>query len=158
MIVFFFIFEYFIIEGVKNMCNNENQCNGIKDILEIICILQKNANNCDTGLLDTCDKGFLGNCMTPAMFNTRPVALYTCNNEPILMPTSRTADCTSAATSCIFRVEKIDDCTATLRVLVPEADPTTTATFTATDSFFTVNLHCVGALRCLPDTFVEGVC
>jgi len=142
------------------MCNNENgsSCNGIRDILEVINILQKNAGQCDSGLLDTCDKGFLGNCLTPVVFNTRPVVLYTCNNEPWVMPTSRTADCTAAVTSCVFRVEKLDDCTATLRVLVPTTDPTTGTTYTATDAFFTVNLSCVGALRCLPDTYIEGVC
>ena len=58
--------------------------------------------------------------------------------------------------SSVFRVEKVDGCCATFRVLAPNTDTTEVATypFEATNSFFTMNLNCVCALRCLQDTFV----
>ena len=57
------------------------------------------------------------------------------------------------------RVEKVDGECATFRVLAANTDPNTSATmpYVATNSFFTMNLDCVCALKCLNDTTVEGV-
>ena len=46
-----------------------------------------------------------------------------------------------------------------LNVLADNPDTTTSATipYVATNSFFTMNLNCVCCIRCLNDTFVEGV-
>ena len=57
-------------------------------------------------------------------------------------------------TSNIFRVEKVDGCCATLRVLTYNAG---TSTYTATNSFCTVNTDCCCSIKCLADTFVRGV-
>ena len=57
-------------------------------------------------------------------------------------------------TSNIFRVEKVDGCCATLRVLTYNAG---TSTYTATNSFCTVNTDCCCSIKCLADTYVEGV-
>lgn len=78
------------------------------------------------------------------------------------MPTTRiNVNCNDEGATCsnVFRVEKIDGCCATFRVLAENTDDTTSATipFVATNSFFTMNLNCVCALRCLPDTFVECI-
>lgn len=78
------------------------------------------------------------------------------------MPTTRdNVDCNTAGATCssVFRVEKIDGCCATFRVLAanPDAAEAATIPYVATNSFFTMNLNCVCTLRCLPDTYVECI-
>ena len=86
--------------------------------------------------------------------------LYTCcgNGTPWSMPTTKEdVTCGDVGVTCsnVFRVEKIDGCCATFRVLAPNPDTTDlTSPYVATNSFFTMNLNCVCALRCLNDTFV----
>lgn len=70
------------------------------------------------------------------------------------MPISK--DPNETTTSNVFRIEKIDGCCATFRVLVPSTD-TTTFPFESTNSFFTMNLNCVCSLRCLQDTFIDTI-
>ncbi len=133
------------------MCENtNNNCNCISDILNTICILQNEVCPGDT-CLNTCTRGFLGTNPT-SDYNTRPVTLYTANNTAIEMPISNTPGETT--TSNIFRVEKVDNCCCTLRVLTYD---TATSTYTATNSFFTVNTNCCCSVKCLADTFIEGV-
>ncbi len=146
------------------MCNNENNnsCQCISEILTVISILQKNANCSGDCCLDTCDRGFLGCGNTTMGCNTRPIMLYTCcgNGTPWSMPTTKTdGTCGDAGVTCsdVFRVEKIDGCCATFRVLAVNPDPETVAImpYVSTNSFFTMNLNCVCSLRCLNDTYVE---
>jgi hypothetical protein len=71
--------------------------------------------------------------------------------------------------SDVFRVEKIDECCATCRVLKrkkkhhemeerhEEDDDEERPEFESTNSFFTVDLHCVCIIKCLDDTFVEEI-
>ncbi len=139
-------------------CNNENkECKScIKGILEVICMIQNNAG--PTGGLNSCDRPSLGigpSCIT---CNTRPVILYTCcgNGVAWSMPTTRTETVTE--TSTVFRVEKIDGCCCTCRVLAPNPDTTSTYPYVSTDSIFTIDINCISAIRCLNDTYVEGVC
>ncbi len=138
------------------MCNNDN-CKCISEILTVISILQQNASCCDS-CLETCDRGFLGSTSTVLGYNTRPIMLYMCGSTDtaLAMPTTR-EDVTGEVTSTVFRIEKIDGCCATFRVLAPNTDTTEQATipYISTNSFFTVNLNCVCCLRCLPDTLVE---
>lgn len=141
------------------MCNNENtDCKCINEILQVICILQQNAN-CGEACLDTCDRGFLGCSTTSLGCNTRPIMLYTCcgNGTPWSMPISKSA--TENTKSNVFRIEKIDGCCATFRVLATNTDEDEVATipFVATNSFFTMNLGCVCCLRCLQDTYIECI-
>lgn len=136
------------------MCNNDsNNCQCMSEILSVICMLQQNAS-CSDGCLDTCDRGFLGNTIASCNYNTRPIMLYTCggNGTALSMPTSK--DPTVTTTSNVFRVEKVDGCCCTCRVLTPNTDETATEPYTATNSFFTMNLNCLCCLRCLNDTFV----
>ena len=145
-----------INKGVDYMCNNNdtNTCeNCIADILKVILLLQQSVCPNDT-CLQTCDRGFLGqNCTT--FCNTRPITLYTCRSAstPLAMPISRNP--VETATSTVFRLEKLDDCCATFRVLAPNTDTTSSFPYEATNSFFTINLSCVCIIRCLEDTFVE---
>jgi hypothetical protein len=132
------------------MCNNNetNSHNCICDILKVILLLQQGACQNDT-CLETCDRGFLGQGAT-SFFNTRPVVLYTCSggSTPLAMPISR--DPAETTTGTIFRLEKLDNCCATFRVLTLTDD-----TYTATNSFFTINLDCICCIRCLNDTYVD---
>jgi len=140
------------------MCNNNSseECRCISEILTIINILQNNAE-CGETCLDTCDRGFLGCNATSISCNTRPIMLYTCcgNGTPWSMPISK--DPNETVTSSIFRIEKIDGCCATFRVLIPNTDTTVAFPFEATNSFFTMNLNCVCSLRCLQDTYIECI-
>ena len=138
------------------MCNNNDNdsCRCIAEILAIINVLQQNASIADT-CLDTCDRGFLG-CGTNSLnCNTRPISLYLCSGTALEMPISK--DGTGSALSQVFRVEKVDGCCATLRVLAASTDPESEFPYVATNSFFTVNLNCVCSLRCLSDTYVECI-
>ncbi len=132
------------------MC--QNSCNCIGDILKVIYLLQKNAD-CSSDVIESCDKPTLGQ-FNFTFFNTRPVMLYTCNSNgttPWSQPTTRSA--TPEATSNVFRIEKIDGCCATFRVLIANEDNT----YTSTESFFTINLECICCIRCLNDTFIENI-
>jgi len=145
------------------MCNNENNnsSNCIADILNVINILQENAQ-CGESCLDTCDRGFLGCNISTLGCNTRPVMLYTCNNMAWQMPTTKeNVVCGDPGVTCssVFRIEKIDGNCATFRVLADNPDTVAAATipYVATNSFFTINLNCVCSLKCLNDTFVECI-
>lgn len=128
-------------------CNN---C--LADILKVILILQETADGGDA-CLDTCDRGFLGQLCCPVCYNTRPITLYTCggNGTALSMPVSKSP--TETDTSNVFRLEKLDECCATCRVLVVNDNNT----YTSTNSFFTINLDCLCIIRCLDDTYIEGV-
>lgn len=135
------------------MCENSNsssKCNCIAEILKVINILQSEVCPGDS-CLETCTRAYFGP-NSSIDFNTRPVTLYTCDNNSVSMPISNTPG--EETTSNIFRVEKVDGCCATLRVLVYNSD---TSTYTATNSFFTINTDCCCAIKCLADTYVEGV-
>jgi len=136
--------------------NNEDRrsscCdNCIAEILKVILILQQSVSKNDA-CLETCDRGFLGQQCCPVCYNTRPIVLYTCGSggTPLSLPISK--DPNETVTSSIFRVEKLDECCATCRVLTFDAE---TATYVATNSFFTINLSCVCTIRCLDDAYVE---
>lgn len=135
------------------MCENSNsssKCNCIAEILKVINILQSEVCPGDT-CLETCTRAYFGP-NSSIDFNTRPVTLYTCDSNSVSMPISNTPD--EETTSNIFRVEKVDGCCATLRVLVYNSG---SSTYTATNSFFTINTDCCCAIKCLADTYVEGV-
>lgn len=142
------------------MCNNNENCRCIAEILTTINILQNNAE-CSDSCLDTCDRGFLGCSTSPVRCNTRPVMLYTCcgNGTPWSMPTTKEdVTCGDVGVTCsnVFRIEKIDGCCATFRVLARNTEPGDVP-YVATNSFFTMNLNCCCCLRCLNDTFVECI-
>lgn len=140
------------------MCNENKTCSGenkcIAEILNVINILQNNAECSDT-CLDTCDRGFLGSSTTSINCNTRPVMLYTCcgNGTAWSMPVDKTD---GTITSNVFRVEKIDGCCATFRVLTNNTEDGTYP-YVATNTFFTMNLNCCCCLRCLADTYIECI-
>lgn len=137
-----------------NNTNNSN-CDGIRDILKTILILQKETNIPGV-CLDACDKRSLGNLPDVCSYNTRPITMYLCGccNTRLEMPTTRNPFDTT--TSPVFRIEKLDEDTATFRVLIASLDGDT-VTYTSTNSFFTVDIDCICVLKCLGDTLVESL-
>ena len=137
------------------MCNNNNNndCDScILEILQVINVLQSNA--CPDSCLLSCDRPALGGGGNCVVFNTRPIMLYTCqgNGTPWSMPTTREE---TGVTSSVFRVEKVDGCCCTFRVLAPNPDTSSIYPYVTTDSLFTMDTKCLCAIRCLNDTFVE---
>lgn len=135
------------------MCNDERKNNNcIEEILNIILILQENANCCDVAL-ESCDKGFLGQYSPQLNYNTRPLMLYLCNGTPLSISIEKDS---LAPLSSIFRVEKLDKCCATFRVLI-QNNVDGEISYTSTNSFFTVNLGCVCCIKCLNDTYIDNL-
>lgn len=137
------------------MCNDNNSVNNnyIYNILKTILILQKESTT--PGLcLDTCDRMCLGDTPSLCLFNTRPITLYTCGccNTALQMPVSRIPN--EATTSNVFRIEKLDENTATFRVLIANTSGDE-VTYTPTDSFFTISLNCICIIKCLADTLIS---
>lgn len=133
---------------------NNNEC-CICNILEVISILQCQAEKIDD-IPNTCDRPFLGSISSNGsfVFNTRPVTLYNSNNTLITMPYTLNDD---DGTSSVFRVEKVEGCCATCRVLAPNPDESSIFPYVATNNFFTINCKCVCALACLADTFIDCI-
>lgn len=130
------------------MCNTNN-CEDLRDVLCLIIKLQKQGECFDEGIT-SCDRPFLGS-NNNGLYNTRPITFYTCPTNTLwTMPYTVNGD---EATSSVFRVEAVEDCCCTCRVLSPNGDDT----YSSTDSFFTINLNCVGTLRCLPDTYIACI-
>lgn len=130
------------------MVNNDSCC--IAKILKVIEILQKNAS-CDS-CEDGCDKPFLGPTLNCICYNTRPITLYTRNGE---LFTANYPSNGSISTSNVFRVEKVNDCCAKLRIL---AFNEPTQTYIATNNFITVNLKCMCVVACLDDLALDNIC
>ena len=133
---------------------NNNEC-CIANILEVINVLQCQAEKIDD-IPNTCDRPFLGSISSNGsfVFNTRPITLYNSNNTLITMPYTLNGN---NGTSSVFRVEKVNGCCATCRVLAPNPDTESVFDYVATDNFFTINCKCTCALACLPDTFIDCI-
>lgn len=138
------------------MCggNKDCSCSFIKT-LELILMLQQKGEDCDIN--EGCSKPFLGPTPSGICLNTRPISLYSCcSNTLWTMPYTLNG---TTGTSSVFRIENLDDNCATFRVLAPNPDTQEAVTFpyVSTNDFFTINLSCVGVLKCLGDTYVSGV-
>ena len=129
----------------------ENQ--NISEVLNFILTLQKNSCCNDGSCPDGCTRPFLGPSTETICFNTRPVTLFTCCTGTNWTFPYTTQEGTEEE-STVFRVENVDENCATFRVLIPTTvDDVTTYTFS--NSYFTIDLSCVLAIQCLPDTFVS---
>ncbi len=111
----------------------DNNCNCISKLVKRIIKLQKSSiTNCSEG---GCDRPFLGPEILEC-FNTRPVSFYNCCTGEII----------TIEGSTIFRLESIDGCCCTCRVL-----NFTDGIYTSTNEFFTINLDTVSAIKCYGD-------
>lgn len=131
------------------MCNNENQKNScIYDILKKILLLQKQDinNECYTG----CDKPYLGPICNKTCYNTRPLNLYNCaTGKPwtfhfMIDGIEKETD--------ILRIEALNDNCCTCRLLYMDE---CTKQITPTKEFVTIDLNCVGAIKCNPDIEID---
>ncbi len=138
------------------MCDENEQtqnsgCECLSEILETIVNLQNQDFSCED--FGGCDKPYLGPTPNVVCYNTRPISFYNCTTGNLwTFPYTLNG---SSGTSSVFRVENVDDCCCTCRVLAPNTDTTDNSDYDATDDFFTINLNCVSAIQCLNDTFVE---
>ena len=133
---------------------DENSC-CINKILNVINVLQNQAEKIDD-IPNTCDRPYLGlnNSSNSFVYNTRPITLYTSNNTLYEAPYTLNGE---TGTSSVFRVEGVGEDTATLRILAPNTDTSSTFPYVKTDSFIIVNSNCICAIQCLSDTFVDCV-
>ena len=124
-----------------------NNC--LANILKVINVLQNNAEE-DCPNNNSCTRPFLGEITTPTCFNTRLVTFYRCDNSLITLP--YTLDDTLSTTS-IFRVENVSCDAVTVLLIQDNGD----GTYTNTNTFATINLGCVCAIRCIGDTTITNV-
>lgn len=121
--------------------------NYIQELIGRIIGLQSQEFDTD---LSHCDRPFLGPPINNNIYNTRPVQLYNAYTaEP--WEFAFTLEGTET-TSNIFRLESMEDGTVTVRFLTFNAD---NQTYTDTDTFATIALRTIGAIRCLPDTYIS---
>lgn len=129
-------------------CSN-NQCSScIFDILKKILILQR--QDFDQDNFVGCDKPFLGPTTPNILYNTRPIQLYNCSTGTPWSFDYTLPDGTVGSTN-VLRVETLDDCCCTCRLLIPG----TTTSYTNSNLFVTIDLKCCGAIRCLTDTYID---
>jgi spore coat protein Z len=140
------------------MCIEEKNKNCVCEVVKLILHIQKNRKEKER-IIDSCDKPFLGDEPCEEKENTRPFILYTPEGN---LWKAFFEDKGCVGKSWVFRVEKLEDCCATLRVLKPCREPLSPDTifdcdtkWIATNSFITIDLSCVCGIQCLKDTFVD---
>lgn len=90
------------------------------------------------------------NCMISAMYNTKPIAIYFCNNG------TRLAISVNDITANLFRVEEVrGDETCVLRLLATDQ---TTSEVTCTTYTIVVRISCIGAVQCFDPINCETLC
>ncbi len=132
-----------------------NNCldNCLAKILNVIKVLQNNALKTDCQD-NTCTKPFLGLNTTILCFNTRPIMLYRCDNTPVTLNYPGTGG--NNVTS-VFRVESVTNDSVGVLLLEATTDQNGVTTYQNTNTYATINLGCVCAIQCLPDTIVNNV-
>ena len=123
--------------------------NCLRDVLKVITVLQNNASD-DCEENNSCTRPFLGNFPETICFNTRIVTFYRCDNSLITLP--YTLDGTTSTTT-IFRVENVSDNAVVVLLLQDNGD----GTYTNTNTYATINLGCICAIRCTNDTTITNV-
>lgn len=132
------------------MCDDKS-C--LTSILEtILCLQNSKDDSCE---VLGCDKPYLGPTPSLVCYNTRPINLYNCTTG-CRWSFPYTLDSVNG-TSSIFRLENLEGNCCTCRVLAPNPDTSSSESYVLTSTFFTINLDCVSAIKCLPDVLVSGV-
>ena len=150
--------------NVNNCCTVNNN-DEIAVILEKIARLQREVVHEE---LEErfCDANCLGEDVVFNKLNTRPISVFTDDDEPWHCPTKRNEDGCNRnehEETCVFRVEKVVNDSVVLRALkerrpsreMNERGRNRHERFESTDSFITIKLHRIAALRCFKDTFVD---
>ena len=124
-----------------------NNC--LANILKVINVLQNNSSD-DCNINNSCTKPFLGDFPTIQCFNTRLITLYRCDNSLVTLP--YTFDGVSDTTT-IFRVQNVGCDSVTVLLIRDNGD----GTYTNTNTYATINLGCICAIRCIGDTTISNV-
>ena len=126
----------------------ENTCpQYILEIINRILLLQRQEFNTD---VNGCDRPFLGPTPVSDVYNTRPIQLY---NAYTALPWSFDYSLNGVTSSSnIFRIEDVEQCNVTIRLLSLDE---VSGLYINTNQFVTIDLSTVGAIRCLPDTYVS---
>ena len=127
--------------------NNEN-C--LANVLKAILVIQDNAEKIDCND-NSCTRPFLGEIPTINCFNTRLVTFYRCDNSLISLPYTLNGVTT---TTTVFRIESVNDNSVTVLLLADDGSETYNIN---TNTFATINLGCVCAIRCIGDTTITNV-
>ena len=126
-----------------------NKENCLANILKVINVLQNNAEKIDCNY--TCTRPFLGEVVNNTCFNTRLVSLYRCDNSLITLPYTLNG---VAGETSVFRVQSVNDNSVTVLLIADAGDETYNVN---TNTFATINLGCVCAIRCIGDTTITNV-
>lgn len=129
-----------------------NNC--LARILNVIKVLQDNAERIDCND-NSCTKPFLGLNTTLLCFNTRPITLYLCNNNLVTLNYTNLEG--ETVETSVFRVENITDDSVSVLLLEESTDEGGNTTYTSTNTYATINLDCICAIRCLPDVIVTNL-
>ena len=124
-----------------------NNC--LANILKVINVLQNNAED-DCPNNNSCTRPFLGDFPTIVCFNTRLVTFYRCDNSLVTLP--YTLDGVNDTTT-IFRVQNVGCDSVTVLLIRDNGD----GTYTNTNTYATINLGCISAIRCIGDTTITNV-
>lgn len=128
--------------------------NCLAKLLNVIKILQDNADKIDCND-NTCTKPYLGPNAVNICFNTRPVMLYRCDNNPVTL--NYTNSNGENLTTNIFRIKNVCNDSVGVLLLEQTTDTEGNVIYNNTNTFATINLDCVCAIKCLADTIVSNV-
>lgn len=123
----------------------------ISNLLKLICLLQENSTN-SCNLENGCSKPYLGPSSNNICYNTRIIQLYRCNGT--LMESNFSLDNSSVLSTNLYRVMSVDNNCCTL-LLIRNNDRDDT--YNSTHQYITVNLDCIGAVRCIRDVTVNNL-
>ena len=125
-----------------------NNC--LAKILKVIDVLQNNAEDrCNEN--NTCTRPILGILPDNICYNTRLVTFYRCDNSLVSLPYTLTGE---TLETTVFRVESVNDNSVTVLLLADDGSQTYNVN---TNTFATINLGCICAIRCIGDTTIANV-
>ena len=122
--------------------------NCLSCILKVIDVIQNKAESCDNN--NTCTRPILGTFTDNICYNTRLVTFYRCDNSLITLPYVLND---TNETTTIFRVQSVTDSSVLVLLVRDNGD----GTYTNTNTFATINLGCVCAIRCIGDINLANV-
>ena len=128
---------------------SSNNCIG--NLLKLICLLQDNSTD-TCGLDSGCSKPFLGNNINCLCYNTRVIQLYRCNGS--LIETNFNDEANTNLSSNLYRVMSVNNNCCTLLILYYNNE---NDNYTSTHEYITINLDCIGAVRCIRDVTVNNL-
>ena len=126
----------------------DNRCpQYILEIINRILLLQRQEFDSD---INGCDRPFLGPTPVNDVYNTRPIQLYNAYTaEPWSFNVTLNG---TTSVSNTFRIEDVEQCNVTIRLLILDE---ISGLYINTNQFVIIDLATIGAIRCLPDTYVS---